>query len=75
MQIKKTCIFKKEHIMLTDNFLMFLQRTERSEFLSFFYRHNMHVLTAPVLAVTATDELTGKGKNKGNFEKGSFSFS
>ena len=28
---------------------------EKSEFLGFFYRHCMHVLTAPLLTVTAND--------------------
>ena len=38
---------------------------EKSEFLGFFYRHCMHVLTAPIFAVTANDGivdgLAGKG--------------
>lgn len=28
----------------------FLQKTEKTEFLSFFYKYCMHVLTAPLLA-------------------------
>ena len=60
----KTWIFMyyKQHLKKILNSNLLFQRTaERSEFMSFFYRHNMHVLTAPVLAVTATDELIGKG--------------
>ena len=38
---------------------------EKSDFLNFFYRHCMHVLTAPLYAITANDPmsdgLTGKG--------------
>ena len=31
---------------------------EKSEFLSFFYKHCMHVLTAPLFAATAENRLT-----------------
>ena len=34
---------------------------EKSEFLGFFYRHCMQVLTVPLNAVTSTDVLGGKG--------------
>lgn len=37
-----------------------LQKTEKTEFLSFFYKHCMHVLSAPLLANT-TDETPSKG--------------
>ena len=36
------------------------QKTEKTEFLSFFYKYCMHVLTAPLLANTA-DEKNSKG--------------
>ncbi|XP_022110005.1 serine/threonine-protein phosphatase 4 regulatory subunit 3A-like isoform X2 [Acanthaster planci] len=32
-----------------------VSKTEKTEFLSFFYKHCMHILTAPLLANTATD--------------------
>lgn len=32
------------------------QKTEKTEFLSFFYKYCMHVLTAPLLANTAHDK-------------------
>jgi len=38
----------------------FSQKTEKTEFLSFFYKYCMHVLTAPLLANTAHDK-TSKG--------------
>lgn len=31
------------------------QKTEKSEFLNFFYNHCMHVLTAPLLTNTSED--------------------
>ncbi len=37
-----------------------LQKTEKTEFLSFFYKHCMHVLSAPLLANT-TEEKPSKG--------------
>lgn len=37
------------------------QKTEKSEFLNFFYNHCMHVLTAPLLANTSEDK-SDKGK-------------
>lgn len=37
------------------------QKTEKTEFLSFFYKYCMHVLTAPLLANTAHDK-TSKGE-------------
>lgn len=36
------------------------QKTEKTEFLSFFYKHCMHVLSAPLLANT-TEEKPSKG--------------
>lgn len=37
------------------------QKTEKSEFLNFFYNHCMHVLTAPLLTNTSEDKCE-KGK-------------
>lgn len=37
------------------------QKTEKTEFLTFFYKHCMHVLTAPLLANTIDDK-PSKGK-------------
>lgn len=37
------------------------QKTEKTEFLGFFYKHCMHVLTAPLLANT-TEDKPSKGK-------------
>ena len=34
------------------------QKTEKTEFLSFFYKHSMHVLTAPLFAVTAEKKIS-----------------
>lgn len=39
------------------------QKTEKTEFLSFFYKHCMHVLSAPLLANT-TEEKPSKGIHK-----------
>jgi len=36
-----------------ENMLATASKTEKSEFLSFFYKHSMHVLTAPLFANTA----------------------
>ena len=33
----------------------FQQKMEKSEFLSFFYKHSMHVMTAPLFATTCDD--------------------
>lgn len=40
-----------ENMLATAN-----QKTEKTEFLSFFYKHSMHVLTAPLLANTTDDK-------------------
>lgn len=42
------------------SFFFPLQKTEKTEFLSFFYKHCMHVLSAPLLANT-TEEKPSKG--------------
>ncbi|NXW54448.1 P4R3B phosphatase, partial [Eurystomus gularis] len=39
-----------------ENMLATANKTEKSEFLNFFYNHCMHVLTAPLLANTAEDK-------------------
>nr|XP_032820913.1 serine/threonine-protein phosphatase 4 regulatory subunit 3A-like isoform X3 [Petromyzon marinus] len=39
-----------------ENMLATANKTEKTEFLSFFYKHCMHVLTAPLLANTAEDK-------------------
>ncbi|KAF6721438.1 Serine/threonine-protein phosphatase 4 regulatory subunit 3-A [Oryzias melastigma] len=44
-----------------ENMLASTNKTEKTEFLSFFYKYCMHVLTAPLLANTAHDK-TSKGK-------------
>lgn len=41
--------------------IFILQKTEKTEFLGFFYKHCMHVLTAPLLANT-TEEKPSKGE-------------
>ncbi|KAL7987215.1 hypothetical protein Chor_006134 [Crotalus horridus] len=43
-----------------ENMLATANKTEKSEFLNFFYNHCMHVLTAPLLANTSEDK-TDKG--------------
>lgn len=49
---------RKCTLILTKMFLF--QKTEKTEFLSFFYKHCMHVLSAPLLANT-TEEKPSKG--------------
>lgn len=39
-----------------DNMLGTANKTERTDFLGFFYKHSMHVLTAPLFANTVDDE-------------------
>ncbi|KAK6999143.1 Serine/threonine-protein phosphatase 4 regulatory subunit 3A, partial [Biomphalaria glabrata] len=39
-----------------ENMLATASKTEKSEFLSFFYKHSMHVLTAPLFANTADNK-------------------
>ncbi|XP_052275212.1 serine/threonine-protein phosphatase 4 regulatory subunit 3A-like isoform X2 [Dreissena polymorpha] len=39
-----------------ENMIAVQMKTEKTEFLSFFYKHSMHVLTAPLFAVTAEDK-------------------
>lgn len=41
--------------LVCNSFFFPLQKTEKTEFLSFFYKYCMHVLTAPLLANTAED--------------------
>lgn len=48
-----TCV-KSEYLFIS-------QKTEKTEFLGFFYKHCMHVLTAPLLANT-TEEKPSKGE-------------
>ncbi|NXK93351.1 P4R3B phosphatase, partial [Formicarius rufipectus] len=45
-----------------ENMLATANKTEKSEFLNFFYNHCMHVLTAPLLANT-TEEKCDKGRS------------
>uniref|UniRef100_A0A8C9WAV4 Serine/threonine-protein phosphatase 4 regulatory subunit 3 n=1 Tax=Scleropages formosus TaxID=113540 RepID=A0A8C9WAV4_SCLFO len=44
-----------------ENMMATASKTEKTEFLSFFYKHCMHVLTAPLLANT-TEEKPSKGE-------------
>ena len=37
----------------------YLQKTEKTEFLNYFYKHCMHIMVAPLLAATA-DAKVGK---------------
>ncbi|XP_058134578.1 serine/threonine-protein phosphatase 4 regulatory subunit 3B isoform X1 [Dasypus novemcinctus] len=51
-----------------ENMLATTNKTEKSEFLNFFYNHCMHVLTAPLLANTSEDKcekdnIVGSNKN------------
>ena len=43
-----------------ENMLGTTNKTEKSEFLNFFYKHSMHVLTAPLFANTV-DSTPSKG--------------
>ncbi|XP_015282423.1 PREDICTED: serine/threonine-protein phosphatase 4 regulatory subunit 3B isoform X4 [Gekko japonicus] len=50
-----------------ENMLATANKTEKSEFLNFFYNHCMHVLTAPLLANTSEDKSDKVvGSNKSN---------
>ncbi|NXW89497.1 P4R3B phosphatase, partial [Alopecoenas beccarii] len=49
-----------------ENMLATANKTEKSEFLNFFYNHCMHVLTAPLLANTADDKCE-KGNSNTHF--------
>ncbi|XP_039387642.1 serine/threonine-protein phosphatase 4 regulatory subunit 3B isoform X2 [Mauremys reevesii] len=52
-----------------ENMLATANKTEKSEFLNFFYNHCMHVLTAPLLANTSEDKCEKDavvGSNKSN---------
>ncbi|NXN64417.1 P4R3B phosphatase, partial [Himantopus himantopus] len=51
-----------------ENMLATANKTEKSEFLNFFYNHCMHVLTAPLLANTSEDKC-----EKGNEAEGTLS--
>ncbi|KAM4771370.1 serine/threonine-protein phosphatase 4 regulatory subunit 3B isoform 2-T2 [Rhinophrynus dorsalis] len=46
-----------ENMLATVNVRAFNGKTEKSEFLNFFYNNCMHVLTAPLLANTSEDKL------------------
>uniref|UniRef100_A0A3Q4H4B4 Serine/threonine-protein phosphatase 4 regulatory subunit 3 n=1 Tax=Neolamprologus brichardi TaxID=32507 RepID=A0A3Q4H4B4_NEOBR len=50
-----------------ENMLASTNKTEKTEFLSFFYKYCMHVLTAPLLANTAHDK-NSKGELGNNFQ-------
>lgn len=41
-----------------ENMMATALKTEKTEFLSFFYKHSMHVLTAPLFAVTAEKKIS-----------------
>uniref|UniRef100_S4RMQ4 SMEK homolog 1, suppressor of mek1 (Dictyostelium) n=1 Tax=Petromyzon marinus TaxID=7757 RepID=S4RMQ4_PETMA len=56
-----------------ENMLATANKTEKTEFLSFFYKHCMHVLTAPLLANTAEDK-PGKDFFYSSFPVESFFF-
>ncbi|XP_020384525.2 serine/threonine-protein phosphatase 4 regulatory subunit 3B [Rhincodon typus] len=43
-----------------ENMLATANKTEKTEFLSFFYKHCMHVLSAPLLANTTDEKHSGK---------------
>ncbi|XP_025031909.1 serine/threonine-protein phosphatase 4 regulatory subunit 3B isoform X1 [Python bivittatus] len=45
-----------ENMLATANVRKWKGKTEKSEFLNFFYNHCMHVLTAPLLANTSEDK-------------------
>ncbi|XP_038031805.1 serine/threonine-protein phosphatase 4 regulatory subunit 3B isoform X4 [Anas acuta] len=45
-----------ENMLATANVRKYKGKTEKSEFLNFFYNHCMHVLTAPLLANTSEDK-------------------
>ncbi|XP_048374197.1 serine/threonine-protein phosphatase 4 regulatory subunit 3B isoform X1 [Sphaerodactylus townsendi] len=58
-----------ENMLATANVRKWKGKTEKSEFLNFFYNHCMHVLTAPLLANTSEDKSdkdTIVGSNKNN---------
>ncbi|XP_015282420.1 PREDICTED: serine/threonine-protein phosphatase 4 regulatory subunit 3B isoform X1 [Gekko japonicus] len=58
-----------ENMLATANVRKWKGKTEKSEFLNFFYNHCMHVLTAPLLANTSEDKSdkdTVVGSNKSN---------
>uniref|UniRef100_A0A4W3H7D1 Protein phosphatase 4 regulatory subunit 3C n=1 Tax=Callorhinchus milii TaxID=7868 RepID=A0A4W3H7D1_CALMI len=44
-----------------ENMLATANKTEKTEFLSFFYKHCMHVLSAPLLANTTDEKPSSKG--------------
>ena len=50
-----------QHILSCLSLLSVFQKTEKTEFLGFFYKHSMHVLTAPLFANTA-DEKPSRGE-------------
>ncbi|XP_060105418.1 serine/threonine-protein phosphatase 4 regulatory subunit 3B isoform X1 [Heteronotia binoei] len=57
-----------ENMLATANVRKWKGKTEKSEFLNFFYNHCMHVLTAPLLANTSEDKsdkdmVVGSNKN------------
>ncbi|XP_050808081.1 serine/threonine-protein phosphatase 4 regulatory subunit 3B isoform X1 [Gopherus flavomarginatus] len=58
-----------ENMLATANVRKCKGKTEKSEFLNFFYNHCMHVLTAPLLANTSEDKCEKDavvGSNKSN---------
>ncbi|XP_015282421.1 PREDICTED: serine/threonine-protein phosphatase 4 regulatory subunit 3B isoform X2 [Gekko japonicus] len=56
-----------ENMLATANVRKWKGKTEKSEFLNFFYNHCMHVLTAPLLANTSEDKSDKVvGSNKSN---------
>ncbi|XP_065661891.1 serine/threonine-protein phosphatase 4 regulatory subunit 3B isoform X2 [Hydra vulgaris] len=49
-----------KNLLDTDNMGLGPNKMEKAEFLSYFYRHCVHILTAPIFEVTNGNELTGK---------------
>lgn len=48
--------YLQNHVKVKRSVSLFAQKTEKTEFLSFFYKYCMQVLTAPLLANTAHDK-------------------
>ncbi|MEQ2194015.1 Serine/threonine-protein phosphatase 4 regulatory subunit 3-B [Xenoophorus captivus] len=63
MGLLRTLIDPENMLASTNVSKTFLPKTEKTEFLSFFYKYCMHVLTAPLLANTAHDK-----NSKDNFQ-------
>ena len=54
------CLLAPDLTCLTTSLSLYPQKSEKTDFLNYFYKHCMHVLIAPVMASTCDDKAIGR---------------